>query len=316
MSDDFGNHEHLALQEGRDRIQINAQGVRLLNGIAVTALLGCLIALLVNYFKNRGFGAGGAYAGVIVSILILVSLRRGAVRFALALILWGFALIPILFGMRTFGLGAPGMVCIPISIMAASWALSVRHAIILTTSVVGACLVYYFLIRSQYIIPTEPDMSLRLIMLICVIIVALLLGLVGVRALRSEFDQVRALASSLQVKADELKRSEASFSSLFLSNPLPAISGDLQGHIMDVNHAFVSAFGYARDDLIGKLVQELGLFAHEEERRLVAKFTLKQGVVGYPVTMRLSNQEKRHYLISTSAFELTGGWRFVALFLD
>ena len=69
--------------------------------------------------------------------------------------------------------------------------------------------------------------------------------------------------------ADELKRSEASFSSLFLSNPLPAISGDMQGHMLDVNHAFVSAFGFAREDLIGKSVQEIGLFAHEEERRLV-----------------------------------------------
>ncbi len=316
MSDDLGSTEQLTLQEGRDRIQINAQGVRLLNGIAITAFLGCVTALIINHFKDQGTGAGGAYAGVIVSLLILFSLRRGAVRFALALILWGFALIPILFGMRTFGFGAPGVVCIPLSIMAASWALSVRHAVTLTVAVIVACLFYYALIKYQYIVPTEPEVSLRLIMLICIIIVALLLGLVGVRALRSEFDQVKELASSLQAKADELKRSEASFSSLFLSNPLPAISGDMQGHMLDVNHTFVSAFGYAREDLIGKSVQALGLFAHEEERRLVAKFTLRQGVVGYPVTMRLSNGEKRHYLISTSAFELSGGWRFVALFLD
>ena len=316
MSDDLGSTEQLTLQESRDRIQINAQGVRLLSGIALTALLGCVAALILNYLKDRGPGAGGAYAGVVVSLMILFSLRRGAVRLAVALILWGFALIPILFGMRTFGFGAPGMVCIPLSIMAASWALSIRHAITLTAAVIAACLFYYVLIKNQYIVPTEPDISLRLIMLICIIIVALLLGLVGVRALRSEFDQVKELASSLQAKADELKRSEASFSSLFLSNPLPAISGDMQGHMLDVNHAFVSAFGFAREDLIGKSVQEIGLFAHEEERRLVAKFTLKLGVVGYPVTMRLANQEKRHYLISTSAFELSGGWRFVALFLD
>ena len=316
MSDDLEKANELSIQESRDRIQINALGVRLLYGIALTAFFACGIALILNDYKNRGLGNGGALAGLSVAALILYFLYRGQVRRALALILWGFALVPIVFGLRTFGFGAPGIVFVPLSIMAASWALSIRHAVAMTVSVIVACFVFFVLIRTQQIVPVEPDVSVRLVILIGVIIVALLLGLVGVRALRSEFEHVRQLADSLQGKAEELKRSEASFSSLFLANPLPAISGDMQGHMIDVNNAFVTAFGFDPSQLIGKSVQEIGLFAHEEERRLVAKFTLRQGVVGYPVTMRLSNGEKRHYLISTSAFELSGGWRFVALFLD
>ena len=42
-----------------------------------------------------------------------------------------------------------------------------------------------------------------------------------------------------------------------------------------------------------------------EERRLVAKFTMRQGVIGYPVTLVLSKGEKRHFLISTAAFEVS-----------
>ncbi|MBC3880481.1 PAS domain-containing sensor histidine kinase [Undibacterium sp. LX40W] len=316
MSDDLEKANELSIQESRDRIQINALGVRLLYGIALTAFFACGIALILNDYKNRGLGNGGALAGLSVAALILYFLYRGQVRRALALILWGFALVPIVFGLRTFGFGAPGIVFVPLSIMAASWALSIRHAVAMTVSVIVACFVFFVLIRTQQIVPVEPDVSVRVVILIGVIIVALLLGLVGVRALRSEFEHVRQLANSLQGKAEELKRSEASFSSLFLANPLPAISGDMQGHMIDVNNAFVTAFGFDPSQLIGKSVQEIGLFAHEEERRLVAKFTLRQGVVGYPVTMRLSNGEKRHYLISTSAFELSGGWRFVALFLD
>ena len=70
------------------------------------------------------------------------------------------------------------------------------------------------------------------------------------------------------------------------------MSGDKDGRITDVNPAFLSALGYQRDDLIGRTVTDLGLFVYEEERRLVAKFTMRQGVVGYQVTFGLVERRK------------------------
>lgn len=316
MSDRAGDSDDLSIQESPDRIRITALGVNLLYSIAFTAFFACGLALVLNHFINRGPGSYGAVAGMLASLVLFYCLQKRLYRAAIAIILWGFSLIPIFFGLRTFGFSAPGLLFVPLAIMAASWALSVRHAIAMAVTVLFACSVYSVLISSGQIVTTEPVMYVRLIMLVGCVIIALLLGLVGVRALRSEFEQVRELAASLRQQTDDLQRSQASFSSLFVSNPLPAMSGDKDGRITDVNPAFLSALGYQRDDLIGRTVTDLGLFVYEEERRLVAKFTMRQGVVGYPVTLVLSKGEKRHFLISTAAFELAEGWRFVALFLD
>ncbi|MBR7799073.1 sensor histidine kinase [Undibacterium fentianense] len=316
MQTELPSGNELTIQESKDRIQINEAGVKLLMGIGVVAFFICLIALIANVYFGKGVGSSGAMAGLVVAAIIVFLVRYRRLKLALSLILWGFALIPIVFGFRTFGFNAPGIICLPISIMAASWALSVRHAIAMTFCACLACIAYYFLITYGVIVPVQPELLPRLTILVGVTIIALLLGLVGVRALRLEFARVRELADSLQRNTQELERSEASFSALFLSNPLPSISGDIDGRLIDVNHAFVSSFGYSREQLIRQSVGDLGLFVEDRERRSIAKRTLETGVVGYPVMLRLANGEIRHFLISTAAFELSGGWRFVASFLD
>lgn len=304
------------VQEGRDRIQINEVGIQLLYGIAITAFFACVAAFFANLYFGNGIGNWGAIIGVVISALVIHLLRCQRVKFALILILWGFALIPIVFGFRTFGFNAPGIVCVPISIMAASWALSVRHAISMTASACLACVAYYLLIQNGVIVPLEPNLLARLLILIGVLIIALLLGLVGVWALRHEFTRVHELAASLDLKAQELSRSEASFSALFLSNPLPSISGNIDGQLIDVNHAFISDFGYTREQLLHQSIDSLRIFESEDQRKIIARQTLGKGVIGYPVMMRLASGELRNFLVSTATFELSGGWRFVASFLD
>ncbi len=316
MQNEMDQVQEFTVQESGDRIRINRYGVALLYGIAIIAFFGCATALTINFVLNNGLGAGGAVAGLLLSFLLLYLLRTGRVKAALIAILWGFALIPVCFGFWSFGYSAPGAVCVPVSVMAASWALSVRHAIAMTVCAVLAGIGFYFLIQRGVIIPAEPNLFVRMLIFVCMIIVALLLGLIGVRALRLEFAQVRELAASLENKVRDLSRSEASFSTLFVSNPLPSISGDKQGRLIDINHAFLQTFGYTREQLIAHDVEDLRIFDDENERKLIAKETLRQGVLGRPVRMRLANGEQRHFLISSSSFESPNGWRFVALFLD
>lgn len=316
MLNGFEQGQELNVQESNDRIRINESGVFLLYGIAIIAFVGCSVALTLSVLQDRGLGAGGGVAGLLLSILLLYFLRTGRVKAALIGILWGFALIPVFFGFWSFGFSAPGAVCVPVSIMAAGWALSVRHAIAMTTCAVLSGVGFYFLIRGGIIVPVEPNLFVRMLIFVCMIIVALLLGLVGVRALRIEFAQVRELAASLEVKVQALSRSEASFSTLFVSNPLPSISGDKQGRLIDINHAFLQDFGYTREQLISHGFEDLHIFDDDNDRKFIAKETLRQGVLGKPVKMRLANGELRHFLISSSSFESPNGWRFVALFLD
>lgn len=316
MQSEMDQVQELNVQESSDRIRINQYGVALLYGIVIIVLVGCFIALIFNAIQDQGLGGGGAVAGVLLGFLLLYFLRMGRVKAALIGILWGLALIPIFFGFWSFGFSAAGAVCVPIAIMAASWALSVRHAIAMTTCAVLSGIGFYVLIRGGVIVPVDPSLFVRLLIFVCMIVVALLLGLIGVRALRLEFAQVRALAASLEVKVQELSRSQASFSTLFVSNPLPSISGDKHGRLIDINQAFLNDFGYTREQLISQSFEDLGIFEDDQDRRIIAKETLRQGVLGWPAKMRLANGELRHFLISSSSFESPDGWRFVALFLD
>ncbi|MFZ6801270.1 ATP-binding protein [Undibacterium sp. Di24W] len=316
MSAQKRSSEELSIQESKDKIRINDTGVKLLYGVALAGMTICLFAFFFNLYANGGEGSGGAVAGLFVTALIVQMLRLQKVKWALLCILWGFALVPICFGFWTFGFSAPGIICVPISVMAASWALSLRHSVIMTMFACGACVIFYVLISRGYLTPVEPLLLVRLIFLVGMIVIAFLLGLLAVRILRVEFARVNQLAGSLEVKALALEQSEASFSALFLSNPLPSISGDSEGRLIDVNHAFISDFGFKREQLIGHTVLDLNLFANDHDRRVVATQTLGKGVVGHPVTMCLADGEIRNFLVSTAAFELPEGWRFVALFLD
>jgi PAS domain S-box-containing protein len=316
MQAEFDTAEELNIQEGQDKIRLNAIGARLLYAITSIVMFICTLTVFLNYRATQGQGNSGAVAGVLITGFILVLLHFQKVKLALAAILWGFALTPICFGFWTFGFSAPGIVCVPIAVMAASWGLSLRHSIVMTLSVCGACIAFYMLIRNGVLHPAEPNLLVRLIVLVGLIVVAFLLGLVGVRILRVEFDRVRELASSLALKANALTQSEASFSGLFLSNPLPSISGDRDGYIRDVNNAFIDSFGFKREQLLDRTVLSLNIFEDDAERRVISRQTLGKGVVGYPVAMRLAQGDIRHFLISTAAFETSAGWRFVALFLD
>lgn len=306
----------LRLYGSQDSIQVNRAGVLALYGVAIVALVGCLIAIMLNWVSGTVNGNAGAWAGFFVSLIILYFLNQKEIQNALIAILWGFALIPIFFGVWRFGFSAPGLVCVPISIMASSWALPIRHTIAMTISAVVAGMVFYFLVAHAYIQPTEPNLSVRALMFICITLVALLLGTVGMRALRLEFARVRDIARVLKEKVQDLERSEASFSKLFLSNPLPAISGDMQGRLLEANQAFLTMFGYSRAELIGQSLNNLKLFEGDLEEKPIAIDSLSQSVVGKPVSLRLPTGDLRHFLLSTSVFESPHGWRFVALFLD
>ena len=107
MSDRAGDSDDLSIQESPDRIRITALGVNLLYSIAFTAFFACGLALVLNHFINRGPGSYGAVAGMLASLVLFYCLQKRLYRAAIAIILWGFSLIPIFFGLRTFGLVLP-----------------------------------------------------------------------------------------------------------------------------------------------------------------------------------------------------------------
>jgi PAS domain S-box-containing protein len=75
-----------------------------------------------------------------------------------------------------------------------------------------------------------------------------------------------------------VQEAQQRFESLFRNNPaLMALSSLPDRRFSDVNDAFLKVLGYARDDILGKTVAELGLFPHQEQQARVADKLLAYG---------------------------------------
>lgn len=300
-----------------DQIYLGDAGIKLLYGILVTVLCTAIVTLLIKQTPGGELFAGGAFFGGLVCIVLILLLYWQHTNLVLELMLWNMAIVPILLGMRSFGLDGPGLFLVPIALMAASWILSPRQGFLMT---ILACLLYtlyYFLIVTGQIIVSTPSSLARVIFFVAILIVASLIGRIGANALRAEFNRVQELAASLSIKADELQKSEIGFSTLFRSNPLPSVTGDFTGRLLDVNDAWLTTFGLRREDVIGRSTIELAIYVNAEERQQIAQDTREHiNVIGKPVQMRLADGSTRIFLISTSSFQLSDGWRYVALLLD
>lgn len=300
-----------------DQIFIGQTGIRLLYGITITALIACIVGVVLNQISGFGWFVGGSAAGALICVTLIVLLYLQRVRLVLVSLLWCLAILPIVFGMKSFGVNGPGLFFVPISVMAANWILTPRHGLAIAVSASVLAVIYYLLSVTGQTEIVMPTSLFKLIGFLAALIIGSLVGLIGANALRAEFNHVKELARSLAAKADELQRSEIGFSTLFRSNPLPSLTGDFSGKVLDVNDAWLTTFGHAREDLVGRTTIELALYVDEEERQAIFKQTVAGiRVIGRPIRLRLADGSTRIFLISTSSFPLSEGWRYVALLLD
>ena len=80
---------------------------------------------------------------------------------------------------------------------------------------------------------------------------------------------------------EALRASEERFSKAFRSNPAPvAVSTIDEGRFIEVNDRFLEAFGYCRDEIIGRTSGELGLWKDKTGRKDVIRKLRETGSVG------------------------------------
>jgi PAS domain S-box-containing protein len=97
-------------------------------------------------------------------------------------------------------------------------------------------------------------------------------------------------------KADDVVRaSEKKFATVFKSSPVSlTLVSATDGTFVDVNDAFIRSTGYAREDVIGKTSEELGLFADRDEYgRMVTSLRDQGSVHGMELHCRLKSGEIR-----------------------
>ena len=69
---------------------------------------------------------------------------------------------------------------------------------------------------------------------------------------------------------EALKESEEKFSRAFHSNPHPmSIVTLAEGHYLDVNDSYVQAFGFSREELLGRTTVEMGILKDDSARKKI-----------------------------------------------
>ena len=84
--------------------------------------------------------------------------------------------------------------------------------------------------------------------------------------------------SSRKSMEQRMLLSEQKFSRLFAISPDPMIVSEIDtGRILDINLSFVSTFGYARDDILGRTTVEIGLWSDPVQRAATVTVMREQG---------------------------------------
>jgi len=125
---------------------------------------------------------------------------------------------------------------------------------------------------------------------------------------------VFGLAKDLTAEQEGLQR----FERLFRSNPsILALSSLPDDRFADVNDCFLERLGYARDEVVGKTTDEVGLFFDPEERATVGRALQLQGRVGgFELRLRHRNGSVLNCLLSAELVSNQGRQYLLIVMVD
>jgi len=120
-------------------------------------------------------------------------------------------------------------------------------------------------------------------------------------------ESIRDITDFKQAEA-ELRESEQKFATVFKRNPVAlTLVSATNGVFIEVNDAFSINTGYAREDIIGKTSEELGIFADNEKYAwMVSQLQNQHPVHGMELRCRLKSGEIRTCHFSSSIIIMNG----------
>ena len=108
----------------------------------------------------------------------------------------------------------------------------------------------------------------------------------------------------IEATQQSLRQSEEKFHKVFENSPDSMVIVELEtGKMVDVNGAFVRAFGYTREEVIGRTTLEIGLWLHPEQRGNWVDHIRKEGVsLNMETRFVDKNGRIKDVILSTSEF--------------
>lgn len=115
-----------------------------------------------------------------------------------------------------------------------------------------------------------------------------------------------------------LRESEEKFSRVFHASPIPlTITRASDERYVDVNESFLERLGYAREEIIGRSAQEIGLWVSSEDReQLMRLLHQKRSVRNFETKFRTKSGEVGTTLLFRDTIEIGGEAYFIGTSLD
>ena len=140
---------------------------------------------------------------------------------------------------------------------------------------------------------------------------------VETRVTRGEWDG-RQVQFGVSKDVTQLRLSEEKFSRTFNMNPEPTlISTQAENRILDGNQAFLDVTGYAREEVIGRTIADLGLFANSKQRMSVLKKLRKSGQLSnVDISIQRKDGAVRDGFVSTAKIDYAGKPCLLSVMID
>jgi PAS domain S-box-containing protein len=116
----------------------------------------------------------------------------------------------------------------------------------------------------------------------------------------------------------ELRRSEALFSEIFSMSPVAcAVSSLTDGHLIELNEAFVTLTGYQRAEAIGKTTRDLHIWHNSDVRATVVKTLQDGGIVkNLEIDVRDKSGQIHNCLFSANIIQYNGKFHILSMAID
>ena len=174
------------------QVHLRAGSARLVRNMALVVGMLSGVVLLHRFASGLRWYDGATVPGIAVAALCLVLLHGGHLQWAISLLLWSMALLPVFLGLSAFGMGAPGLMVLPVAVMAAAWLLPARHSVAMAAVAAVLCVTGYALVFRGVLAVGAVQPLYQLLALLGTMVIGLFIGLYGARALRAELVRVRA----------------------------------------------------------------------------------------------------------------------------
>lgn len=277
--------------------------------------LGALVVVLTTLRHGFVFVSSIVPVLMLFALIGLVLLQLRKVRWAVIWVLCSSWLALSFWPYLIIGVRSPLLYGYPVFIMLSGWLIGRRAAVMIgIASFINLGLMYWGELSGFLQFSIVRDSFHYFNAMVVTTILATLLSVFISGGFRKQIQSQMRLNTELQRQMQALQSSEERFACLFNQNPLPCLVIRIaDGHLLEANHAWERAFGWERQQVLGKSLEEIGsrIFTGDE-----SPLFMEGAFDAYPLLLRTRAGEVRSYLASGEVSDVEGERRLLLTMLD